>query len=170
MRKEKLRDKLELGVLISIFVVSIISLSPSVQADELVHKFKSPSFSGIGTSAHYLTIENQEKSRTDKIAEDIRAALQRAEREAENTVLAKFIRNLESRIYAQLSKQLVENMFSNEEGANYGTFTLEGNTITYERRNICTEDGLCDDWIVMTIVDSEGSTTTIQIPIGTGGF
>lgn len=170
MRKEKLRDRLELGVLISIFVVSIISLSPSVQADELVHKFKSPSFSGIGTSAHYLTIENQEKSRTDKIAEDIKAALQRAEREAENTVLAKFIRNLESRIYAQLSKQLVENMFSNEEGANYGTFTLEGNTITYERRNICTEDGLCDDWIVMTIVDSEGSTTTIQIPIGTGGF
>lgn len=170
MRKEKLRDKLELGVLISIFVVSIISLSPSVQADELVHKFKSPSFSGVGTSAHYLTIENQEKSRTDKIAEDIKAALQRAEREAENTVLAKFIRNLESRIYAQLSKQLVENMFSNEEGANYGTFTLEGNTITYERRNICTEDGLCDDWIVMTIVDSEGSTTTIQIPIGTGGF
>jgi len=170
MRKEKLRDRLELGVLISIFVVSIISLSPSVQADELVHKFKSPSFSGVGTSAHYLTIENQEKSRTDKIAEDIRAALQRAEREAENTVLAKFIRNLESRIYAQLSKQLVENMFSNEEGANYGTFTLEGNTITYERRNICTEDGLCDDWIVMTIVDSEGSTTTIQIPIGTGGF
>ena len=170
MRKEKLRDKLELGVLISIFVVSIISLSPSVQADELVHKFKSPSFSGIGTSAHYLTIENQEKSRTDKIAEDIRAALQRAEREAENTVLAKFIRNLESRIYAQLSKQLVENMFSNEEGANYGTFTLEGNTITYERKNICTEDGLCDDWIVMTIVDSEGSTTTIEIPIGTGGF
>ena len=170
MRKEKLRDKLELGVLISIFVVSIISLSPSVQADELVHKFKSPSFSGVGTSAHYLTIENQEKSRTDKIAEDIRAALQRAEREAENTVLAKFIRNLESRIYAQLSKQLVENMFSNEEGANYGTFTLEGNTITYERKNICTEDGLCDDWIVMTIVDSEGSTTTIKIPIGTGGF
>ena len=51
MRKEKLRDKLELGVLISIFVVSIISLSPSVQADELVHKFKSPSFSGIGTSS-----------------------------------------------------------------------------------------------------------------------
>ena len=170
MKKEKLKDNLELGVLISIFVISIASLSPSVQADELVHKFKSPSFSGIGTSAHYLTIENQEKSRTDKIAEDIRAALQRAEREAENTVLAKFIRNLESRIYAQLSKQLVENMFSNEEGANYGTFTLEGNTITYERRNICTEDGLCDDWIVMTIVDSEGSTTTIQIPIGTGGF
>lgn len=170
MRKEKIKDNLELGVLISIFVVSIISLSSSVQADELVHKFKNPSFSGVGTSAHYLTIENQEKSRTDKIAEDIRAALLKQQREAENTVLAKFIRNLESRIYAQLSKQLVENMFSNEEGANYGTFTLEGNTITYERKNICTDDGLCDDWIVMTIVGSDGTTTTIEIPIGTGGF
>ena len=30
---------------------------------ELVHKFKNPSFSGIGTGAHYLTIENQEHSR-----------------------------------------------------------------------------------------------------------
>ena len=68
------------------------------------------------------------------------------------------------------SKQLVENMFSNEEGANYGTFTLEGNTITYERKEICDADGLCDDWIVMTIVGADGSTTTIEIPIGTGGF
>ena len=117
-----------------------------------------------------MTIENQEKSRTDKIAEDIKAALLKAEREADNTVLAKFIRNLESRIYAQLSKQLVENMFSNEEGANFGTFTLEGNTITYERREICDADGLCDDWIVMTIVGQDGSETTIEIPIGTGGF
>ena len=25
-------------------------------ADEMVHKFKNPSFSGQGTSAHYLTI------------------------------------------------------------------------------------------------------------------
>ena len=29
----------------------------------MVHKFKNPSFSGIGTSAHYLTIENQEFTR-----------------------------------------------------------------------------------------------------------
>jgi len=155
---------------ITFAMITLCVISPTVQSDELVHKFKNPSFSGVGTSAHYLTIENQEKSRTDKIAEDIRAALLKQQREAENTVLAKFIRNLESRIYAQLSKQLVENMFSNEEGANYGTFTLEGNTITYERKNICTDDGLCDDWIVMTIVGSDGTTTTIEIPIGTGGF
>ena len=170
MTKEKLKDKLELGVLVSIFIISLVSLTPSVYADELVHKFKNPSFSGVGTSAHYLTIENQEKSRADKIAEDIRAALLKQQREAENTVLAKFIRNLESRIYAQLSKQLVENMFANEEGAAYGSFTLEGNTITYERKESCDADGLCDDWIVMTITGSDGTSTTIEIPIGTGGF
>lgn len=151
-------------------VLALCLISFPVFADELVHKFKNPSFSGQGTSAHYLTIENQEKSRADKIAEDIRAALLKQEREAENTVLAKFIRNLESRIYAQLSKQLVENMFSNEEGAQYGTFSLEGNTITYEVKNICNADGLCDDWIVMTIMSSDGTSTTIEIPIGTGGF
>ena len=77
-------------------------------ADEIVQKFKNPSFSGIGTSAHYLTVENQEKSRRDEIRDDIESALKAAEREADNTTLAKFIRNLESRIYAQLSKQLVE--------------------------------------------------------------
>lgn len=157
-----------IGIVIAIITLYVIS--PTALSDELVHKFKNPSFSGVGTSAHYLTIENQEKSRIDKIADDIKAALLKEQREAENTVLAKFIRNLESRIYAQLSKQLVENMFSNEEGANYGTFTLEGNTITYERQEICDADGLCDDWIVMTIVGSDGSTTTIEIPIGTGGF
>ena len=157
-----------IGIVIAIITLYVIS--PTALSDELVHKFKNPSFSGVGTSAHYLTIENQEKSRIDKIADDIKAALLKEQREAENTVLAKFIRNLESRIYAQLSKQLVENMFSNEEGANYGTFTLEGNTITYERQEICDADGLCDDCIVMTIVGEDGSTTTIEIPIGTGGF
>ena len=65
-------------------------------ADELVHEFKNPSFSGIGTSAHYLTVENQEKSRRDAIQDDIEAAIKQAERDAENTTLAKFIRNLES--------------------------------------------------------------------------
>ena len=153
---------------VSLFLLCLLSVNS--HAVQMTHTFKSPSFNGNGYSAHVLTIENQEKSRTDKIAEDIRAALLKAEREADNTVLAKFIRNLESRIYAQLSKQLVENMFSNEEGANYGTFTLEGNTITYERREICDADGLCDDWIVMTIVGQDGSETTIEIPIGTGGF
>lgn len=148
----------------------ILLTATSLSADELVHQFKNPSFSGQGTSAHYLTIENQEKSRRDKLQDDIEAALKAEQRALENTTLAKFIRNLESRIYSQLSKQLVDNMFGNEEAAQSGSFTLEGNTITYQRANQCGEDGVCTDVIIMTITDSEGSETVITIPIGTGGF
>ena len=151
-------------------IILLIGLTATVTADELVHGFKNPSFSGIGTSAHYLTVENQEKSRRDQIKDDIESALKAAEREADNTTLAKFIRNLESRIYAQLSKQLVDNMFGNEESSLMGSFSLEGNTIYYQRKSVCDEDGICTDVIEMTITDEEGSTTTITIPIGTGGF
>ena len=83
-------------------VMSLLLVNLAV-ADEIVAGFKNPSFSGIGTSAHYLTIENQEKSRKDQIKDDIESALKAAQRAEENTTLAKFIRNLESRIYAQLS-------------------------------------------------------------------
>tara|TARA_A100001015_G_scaffold5701_1_gene7198 strand:- start:2209 stop:2712 length:504 start_codon:yes stop_codon:yes gene_type:complete len=164
--ENNIRDRIEVAALCSLFLLSI----SAVHADEQVHTFKNPSFSGIGTSAHYLTIENQEKSRRDKIRDDIEAALKAAEREEQNSTLAKFIRNLESRIYAQLSKQLVDNMFGNDETSYSGSFTLEGNTITYQRTEQCQEDGVCIEVIIMTITDSEGSETVITIPIGTGGF
>tara|TARA_R100001530_G_scaffold135806_1_gene114019 strand:- start:986 stop:1456 length:471 start_codon:yes stop_codon:yes gene_type:complete len=150
--------------------VVILLAATTVTADEIVQKFKNPSFSGQGTSAHYLTIENQEKTRRDQIQDDIESALKAAEREADNTTLAKFIRNLESRIYAQLSKQLVDNMFGNEEASLFGQFALEGNDIRYERIQDCREDGVCTEIIRLTIIDEEGSTTTIDIPIGTVGF
>ena len=151
-------------------IVLLTGLAATAVADELVHGFKNPSFSGIGTSAHYLTVENQEKSRRDEIQADIESALHAAQRASEHTTLANFIRNLESRIYAQLSKQLVDNMFGNEESSLMGSFALEGNTIYYQRKNVCDADGICTDVIEMTITDEEGSTTTITIPIGTGGF
>ncbi len=156
-----------LSRLILAIIVGFLTLPVAAPAygDELVHQFKSPSFSGRGTGSHYLTIENQQFSRKKDIEEALLAAQRQAEREADNTTLAKFIRNLESRIYAQLSKQLVDNMFSNEEGANFGTFALEGNVVTYEV--IESDDG---NVIKMTIVDEDGTETVIEIPIGTGGF
>lgn len=151
-------------------IILLTGLTTTSVADEIVHGFKNPSFSGVGISAHYLTVENQQKSRRDELQDDIESALKAAEREESNSTLAKFIRNLESRIYAQLSKQLVDNMFGNESASMMGSFSLEGNDITYERSNQCDADGICEDVIVMTITDSEGSTTTITIPVGTGGF
>lgn len=138
----------------------------NASATEIVHKFKNPSFSGIGTGAHYLTIENQESSRKKAIRDALDAAEKAAQREEENSTLAKFIRNLESRIYAQLSKQLVESMFSNDTASNFGSFVLEGSTITWEV--ITGADGT--DFIKMTIVDTDGTTTVIEIPVGTGNF
>ena len=145
--------------------MSLVLLTSIVNAD-IVHKFKNPSFSGIGTGAHYLTIENQEFSRKKAIEEALESARKAAEREEDNTVMAKFIRNLESRIYAQMAKQLVESMFSNDGSVRYGSFVLEGNTVTYEV--ITMDDG--SEVIRMTIVDSDGTSTVIEIPVGTGNF
>ena len=160
-----MKDRLEITALMAIFIVSILAISNPTQADE-VFKFKNPSFSGQGTGAHYLTIENQEHSRKKAIKDAMEAARKAAEREADNTTMAKFIRNLESRIYAQLSKQLVESMFSNDDSVRFGSFTLEGNVVTYEV--ITNDDGT--EYIKMTIVGEDGTTTVIEIPIGSGNF
>jgi hypothetical protein len=126
----------------------------------MVHKFKSPSFSGIGTSAHYLTIENQQFNRKMTIKQEIKALQDEIERDKENTTLARFIRNLESRIYAQLSRQLVENLFG-ETSSTSGTLELEGNTIEYN---------VVNEIITLDITDADGNTTTISLPIGSFTF
>ena len=163
---QKIREKAEVITLCGLFLISLAAVSPNIHSSPIVHEFKNPSFSGVGTGAHYLTIENQEHSRKKAIEEALESARKAAEREAENTTLAKFIRNLESRIYAQLAKQLVESMFSNDEASSFGSFTLEGSIITWEV--ITNADGT--DVIKMTIVDSDGTTTVIEIPVGTGNF
>ena len=42
--------------------------------------------------------------------------------------------------------------------------------LTDQRIQDCKEDGICTEIIRLTIIDEDGSTTTIDIPIGTGGF
>ena len=168
--KNKTLEHTIIGLFTAFILLLTMFLASYVTADQLVQQFKNPSFSGVGTSSHYLTIDNQEKARRDKIEEDIEAALRQAERDADNTTLAKFMRNLESRIYSQISKDLVTALFSGE-GSTFGTFLIEGNTVTYEK-TLCMGDMTgCvegDEVIVLTIVDAEGSTTTITIPIGAG--
>jgi|TARA_R110002124_G_scaffold90763_1_gene231207 hypothetical protein len=131
-------------------------ISISVTADTITHKFKSPSFNGQNTSSHYLTIENQEFNRKADIKAEIKAYQEELERDAENTTLARFIRNLESRIYAELSRQLVNNLFG-ETASTGGIIELEGNTIEY------TIDG---DFITLTITDADGNVTEITLPVG----
>ena len=134
----------------------ILLLSFPVYSDEMSFRFKSPSFSGINTSSHYLTIENQEATRKQAIKDEIQAYQDELARDADNTTLARFIRNLESRIYAQLSRQMVEQLFG-ETKQTEGKLTLEGNTIEYIVEN---------DTISLTITDETGGTTVITVPIG----
>ena len=143
-----------------IFLFILIFFSNALKADEMLFKFKSPSFSGITSSSHYLTIENQEATRKQAIKEEIEAYKDELAREAANTTLARFIRNLESRIYAQLSRQMVEQLFG-ETPQTSGTLELEGNTIEYKVEN---------ELITLTITDENGGQTSITVPIGTFTF
>ena len=154
-----MRGELKFYALINIFVILLLT-TPTVLSNEMRHKFKSPSFSGINTSSHYLTIENQEFNRKEALKAEIKAYQEELEREANNTTLARFIRNLESRIYAQLSRQLVDNLFG-EIQQEQGILELEGNTIEYS------VDG---DYITLKITDGEGNETIITLPIGDFSF
>jgi hypothetical protein len=129
-------------------------------ASDLTHQWKSPSFSGQGYSSHVLTIENQEHTRVMTIKEEVQALVDEIARDKDNTTLARFVRNLESRVYAQLSRQMVDNLFG-ESPSTSGTIELEGNTISYN------SDG---EFITLTVVDSDGTTTDISLPIGSFTF
>ena len=71
--KQSLRDggamKKDRELLFIGWVIILIFVTGNIHATEIVFQFKSPSFSGIGTSAHYLTIDEQESTRKLKIAE-----------------------------------------------------------------------------------------------------
>jgi len=166
MTKEKINKqelekyRLTVSLVFIGFVLFFGIIVINLKADTITFKFKNPSFSGINTSSHYLTIENQEFNRKEALKAEIKALQDEIERDKENTTLARFIRNLESRIYAQLSRQLVENLFG-ETPSTEGTLTLEGNTIEYS---------VVDGIITLTITDSDGNVTTISLPIGNFTF
>ena len=162
MRKTSKTRKLISAVIgFGLIIVAFLFFAGKVEADEIKFQFKSPSFSGIGTSSHYLTIDSQEMSRKEAIEAEIQALKDAAKREAENTTLARFIKNFESRVYAQLSRQLVDQLFGENPTEN-GSFTLFDNLITW------TSDGIT---ITMTIFnETTGETTEITIPIGDFGF
>ena len=118
--------------------------------------FKSPSFNGSGYSSHTLTIENQEFSRKQQVAKDIEAKLQAAAATTNNTNIAKFMNNLESRIYAQISQNLATAMFANG-GSNSGSLNFEGNTIFW------TKDATS---VYLTVTDTIGNQTRVTVPLG----
>lgn len=141
-----------------LLILSLLLVSQPALASEIVHQFKNPSFSGVNTGAHWLTIENQETTRKKTIQDKIEAELKAKALEEKNSILNRFMNNLQSRIYSQLAQQLTNNLFG-EMGGEEGEFSLEGNSIKYKKT---------DTEITLTITDDTGNTTEIIIP--TSGF
>ena len=140
----------------------IILFTSSLQSSELTYEFKSPAFNGQGYSNHVLSIDQLEHQRKQKIKEDAEAKARQAELDEENKTINRFIANVESRIYANLSKQLVDNMFG-DTGQNSGTAEIEGATIVWNKD---TDLGT----IAITITADDGTITTLTVPIGDFGF
>ena len=143
-------------------LLALMIFVTTASAGELTHDFKNPSFSGQGYSNHVLALEQLQFTRKQDLQDDIERALKEAEREEENEVINKFIANVESRIYANLSKQLVDNMFS-ADGATSGTAEIEGATIYWEKDTDLGE-------ISIRITEADGTVTTLTVPVGDFGF
>ena len=136
-------------------------MSQTAFASEMTFGFKNPQFSGDGFSSHVLTIENEEYTRKQSVIAQQKADAAAAAAAADNTNLSKFLNNLESRIYAQLSLQMSNAMFS--DGSTTGTMQFEGSTISWIKDSTA-------QTIALTVIDATGNRTDITVPIGSFKF
>ena len=130
-------------------------------AGELVHTFQSPAFiPGNGYSQHVLTIHQLEETRKKELKAQEQAAIDKAEAAKKNTNLYKFMTNVEARIYAQLSKQLADQLFA-EGSATSGHLDFQGTNISWVKTGTD---------VTLTIVEPNGSRTEITVPIASFSF
>ena len=140
--------------------VLLLTLSTTCSA-ELIHNFQSPAFiPGNGFSQHVLSIYQLEENKKKEIKAEELAAITKAETAAKSTNLAKFLVNVEARIYAQLSKQLADQMFTEGSGTS-GTMDFQGTNISWVKTGTD---------VTLTIIESNGSRTEIVVPIASFAF
>ncbi len=144
-----------------------MSILATPASAELTFQFNSPAFSGNGYSTHVLTIEQLEQQRKDKITADAQSLIDRAERDVRNTNAYKFQNNLESRIYAQLSRQIADNLFGDGGTTVIGEWaeaaTPFGDNIRWKRD--------IDNRIYVEVYDSNGDlTSSFDVPVGEFAF
>lgn len=156
--------------------LTLISLS-NVQAAEIQHYFNSPSFSGLGYSSHVLTIKQLEDQQKDKNSAKADALAAQAKADAQNTPQAKFVANLESRVYAQLAKQLTDSLFGTggapactiaTAGSICGSIPdLAGNSVTWKIGTGSDKGMIIID---ITNLSNSAQSTTMKVPAGTFAF
>ena len=138
-----------------ISLLFLLLFSASVSASPIVFGFKNPSFSGVGTSSHYLTIENLEKSRKDAIIAKAEAEERRLENELKNTAIEIFRRNLETLFYSTLATQIIDNVFgTKDDEQNDGETTIDGYKVVWTS----TDDPDDAAGVTVKITDAAGNT------------
>jgi hypothetical protein len=165
--------KIKITLLISSFLLGVPFTS---EGAELQYQFSSPSFNGSGYGSYVLTLkqlEDQQREKNTAAADALKSA---AENAAANTPQAQFVTNLQSRIYAQLSKQITDSLFGSSGGLSCtsaggvttcptGTLDVGGNTITWslssDNKNI-----------VISVVNNidPSQYTNMTVPVGSFGF
>lgn len=141
--------------------VGLLLAATNAYTADLVHQFQSPSFiPGNGWSSHVLSIHQLEENKKKEIKADKEAAIVKAETAAKSTNLAKFLVNVEARIYAQLSKQLADQMFA-EGGGTQGSMDFQGTNISWVKTGTD---------VTLTIVEANGGRTEITVPIASFAF
>ena len=143
-------------------ILTVLLFCSSVYASELGFKFHSPSFSGVGKSSHYLTIENIEKTRKDAIKAAEKSAADKLIADAKNTAIAKFKANVEARFYTALAKQVTDNVFGTDGlQQDSGTFTSPvGGEVVEWTTPASGQTGN----VVVTVTESDGTVTTFTMP------
>lgn len=146
---------------------------------ELLFNFNSPAFSGNGWSTHVLTIEQLEQQRRDKIKADEQARIDQAERDLRNSNAYKFQNNLESRIYAQLSRQIADALFGEGNPAVF-TDTNGDGKVDFNDEWVSAETPFGDtvEWfrgddnrIYVKVYDSNGDmVASFDVPVGEFAF
>jgi len=135
-------------------------LSWTAKSSELTFGFSNPSFSGIGQSSHYLTIENIERTRQAAIDAKRKSDADKVISDAKNTAIAKFKANIEARFYTALAKQITDNVFGTDGlQQDSGTFTspVGGEIVTWT-----TPGGTGN--VVVTVTETDGTVTTFTMP------
>lgn len=151
-----------------VVAIALILISNVAVSSPMTWGFKSPAFNGQGYSTHALSIEQLTFNRKKEIQDAADAEADRIERELENSTLNKFLRNVESRIYATISKQLVDSMFADCADASGATCSTSG-TADIEGSEISWEKDVITGQITLTITGDDGTVTEISIP-GLGEF
>jgi len=151
--------------MVLVVTLTLTLLTTKILASELVQEFKNPAFSGNGYSSHVLSVDQLQEQRKQKRIDDAKSAAAAAERAEKNKVVNKFIANVESRIYANLSKQLVDNMFGTSCDSSTTTCPTSG-TANIEGAQIYWVKDTSTDIITLTVTADDGTTTTITVPVG----